>query len=276
MKKLTLILSIVILGSLTVAAQVSSQTNANGSANSSTGVTKEGKMLKLDSASQVAAELQSSLNVEKAKVGDQVLLKTKQAIRQNGEVVVKKGATLVGRVTEVQKKTKDSAESRIGILFDTLKQGNLTMPITATIVSVTNVAARASYDDGYADAGAMTGSNTSATVGRSGGSGGSGGGLLGGVGQTVGGVVNTTTRTVGGVGQTVGSVADTTVGTATNTTAGLTSNVGLGSIRISQSADASANSSSTLSLSGGNLKLDKGAMFTLNISSNASVSKDNQ
>jgi hypothetical protein len=86
--------------------------------------------------------------------------------------------------------------------------------------------------------------------------------LLGGVGNTVGGVVNSTTQTVGGVTNTVGQ----TVGNTTQTVGGT-----LRGIQISQSTDASASGGSTLSLNGGNLRLDKGTTFNLSLSESASV-----
>ena len=73
---------------------------------------------------QVSGQLQSSLDVQRANIGDQVLLKTTKAVKQNGQTVVAKGSTLVGRVTSVQKKVKGNANSSIGVAFDTLQQGS--------------------------------------------------------------------------------------------------------------------------------------------------------
>jgi hypothetical protein len=95
----------------------------------------------------------------------------------------------------VQQKAKGNADSRIGVLFDHLQNSNGTiMPITATIMSVTQAHASASHgDDTQIDT--YGSSSTRATTSSSSG----GGGLLGGVGNTVGGVVNTAAQTTGNV-----------------------------------------------------------------------------
>jgi hypothetical protein len=165
-------------------------------------------------------------------------------------------------VTEVKERAKGEAASRIGVLFDTLKQGDMTMPVQASIMSVVSVASRAAVgnNDLFADTG--VGSSTSTRNTSSG-----GGGLLGGVTSTAGSVVNTTTSTVGGVANTAAS----TVGGVTNTagsTVGSTVN-SLGRVQVLQSTDASASGGSTLSLNGGNLKLEKGTTFNVALSSRA-------
>lgn len=263
MKRSLLGIGLALAFSGVVAAQTTS-TTGSGSAASGTKVAKDGSAVSLASGTQIAAQLQNSLNVEKAKVGDEVVLKTTKAIKQNGEVVVEKGAKLIGRVTDVQQKAKDAAGSKIGVLFDTIKHGDMSMPVTAQILSITNVAARTAVDDSiFAD------TNTSSTTSTRTSTSSSSGGLLGGVANTVGGVTNTATSTVGGVANT----ATNTVGGVTNT-AGKTVGSTTGAIRgltISQSSDASANGSSTLSLGSGNLKLEKGTTFNLALSESAKV-----
>ena len=221
----------------------------------------------IQSGTQIAAELQSTLDVKKTNVGDQVVLKTTKAIKQNGQVVVEKGSKLIGRVTEVQQKAKGNTDSKIGVLLDQLQNSRgVMMPITATIMSITQARASASHgDDTQMDT--YGSSSTRATTSSSSSSG--GGGLLGGAGNTVGGVVNTATQTTGNVvnavGQTTGSVVNTagsTVGATTGSLRGL---------NISQSSNASAQGGSTLSLTGGNLKLEKGTTFNLAVSESTSV-----
>jgi hypothetical protein len=247
-----------------VAIGQTATTNGNGSGKSSTSVSKENGVINIASGTEIAGELQNTLNVEKAKVGDQVVLKTKKAVKQNGEVVIEKGAKLIGKVTEVKERAKGEATSQIGVLFDTLKQGDVMMPVQASIVSVVNVAARGAVanNDVWAD------SNTSAS-GSARTSSTSSGGLLGGVTQTAGGVVNTTTSTVGGVANTatntVGGVAN-TAGSTVGSTAGT-----LGRVHVLQSTDASASGGSTLALTGGNLKLEKGTTFNVALSSSANA-----
>ena len=222
---------------------------------------KAAKEVSIESGTQIAAQLQQSLNVEKSKVGDTVVLKTTKAVKEEGSVVIQKGALLLGKVTEVQKREKGMASSHIGVLFDTLKQGDMSMPITASIVSITRAAAETSANIPGTD---VTGSGSAASSTRTS-AGSSGGGLLGGVGNTVGGVVNTTTGVVGGVTNTAGQ----TLGGTTNALGGAISG-----LSISQSTNADANGSSTLSLTGGNIKLEKGTTFNLAVSDSASVKKE--
>jgi hypothetical protein len=211
--------------------------------------------LQLDSGSSIQAELQNDIDVKRSKVGDQVVLKTTKAIRRGRETVIPKGTNLIGRITEVQQRTKDNASSRIGMVFDRIEGKNLSAPISASIVSITNAQAAASAND-TPDTGLSGGTSISSSVSRGGG-GSSGGGLLGGVTNTVGGVAGTATQTVGSVTNTASQTVGSTTGTLGRT---------LGGIQISQSASGSAHSATTLSSPNRNIKLEKGVMFQLQFS----------
>src|SRR3954451_21932837 len=67
--------------------------------NVSAAAQKQQRSTSFSAASDVQAQLQNTLDVRNAKVGDQVVLKTTQSIRQDGQVVIPKGSQLVGRVT---------------------------------------------------------------------------------------------------------------------------------------------------------------------------------
>ena len=248
MKKVILGLSLAALLSGSALAQTS-DTRASARGSNQTSVSKSGKDVTLQSGTQLAGQLQNTLDVQKARVGDQVILKTTSAIKQNGRVVVDKGSRLVGHVTEVQQRSRGNAESRVGILFDRLENGKMTLPINAVITSVTQAQSRARVDDSIDSD--ISGSSSTRTSTRSQSGSNSSGGLLGGVTNAVGGVVNTTSQTVGGVTNTVG-----------NTVRG---------IQISQSASVSAEGSSTISLTGGNLRLEKGTTLNLRLTESASI-----
>ena len=206
----------------------------------------------LDAGTSIEAQLEQTLDVRKASVGDEVVLKTTRAIKQNGQTVVQKGTRLIGRVTEVQQKTNASAQSRLGVVFDRIEGKNLSAPISAQIVSITQANTNAAVGDTLGTD--VTGSSTSSGgATRSG----SGGGLLGGVTNTVGGALNTTTNAVGGVTNTAGQVVS-------GTTAGVGQTVS--GIRLSQSSSASADGSTTLSTTNKNLRLEKGVTFQLRLS----------
>lgn len=255
MKNLFLILALIISTCAVSFAQQRGQA-ANG-----------GQKGTLDLAAEtvIQATLQSTIDAEKAKVGDKVLLKTTKAVKQNGETVIAKGSNVVGRITEVSKRSKENATSKIGMVIDRVEGQNLSAPITASIVSITDLRSTANVGDTL-----MTdtsgSSRTSTTTTSSGGSGGllggGGGGLIGGVGSTVnstvGTVVNTSAQTIGGVTNTAGRTLGTTTGAVGRT---------LNGIQISNSASGSANSSTTLSSNNKNVRLEKGVTFNLAIDS---------
>lgn len=246
MRKTTLALCL----SLTCIGWASAQdVNSRSSAKAETSTAAQHDGINIDNGTRLAAELQKAVDVRKAKVGDEVVLKTTQAIKSNGRTVVGKGARLLGRVTDVAQKSGNSA-SRIGILFDRLEHGSLAVPITATISSVTSATAstRSREDDGFAtDTAASSRSTTTA---------GGSGGLLGGV----GGAVSSTTSAVG---STVNSTTD-----AVGSQAGGLGN-SLGGIQITQSSSTSVQGESVLSLHGGNLHLEKGTKFNLVLTQSA-------
>ncbi len=219
------------------AAKAGSQTDATG------------KVL-LESGSSLDAALQGTLDVRKSKVGDEVVLKTTESIKQDGEVVVPKGTKLIGRVTEVTRKSGDNKTSSLSMVFESIQNKSLSAPISATVVSITNARGNVQAGDLFGTD-AIGSSRSSGTVSRG------GGGLLGGATGAVGGVLNTTTDTLGGVTNTVGSTA----GGATQTLGGT-----LSGIQLSQSADAAVSGSTTLTAQDKNIRLEKGTQFQLKLS----------
>jgi hypothetical protein len=207
----------------------------------------------LESGTNIEAQLETALDVKKSKSGDRVVLKTTKAVRQNNRVVIEKGARLIGRVTEVQQKTRQNQVSRLSVVFEKIEVINLSAPVSATIIAFTQATTNANVGVSSMNSDVSGSTSSSASVSSSSGS---GGGLLGGVGNTVGGAVNTTTQTVSGVTGTAGQ----TVGGAVRTL-GRTFN----GIQISNSTGASANGTTTLSTSGDNLRLEKGVGFQLRL-----------
>ena len=259
-----LLIALTLAVSTTVAVAQKTKTSGNVSGSNETSISKHGRDVNLASNTALAAQLENSLDARHAKVGDTVVLKTTQALHQNGEVIVPKGAKLIGRVTEVQQRTKSNGESRIGVAFDRLQKGALDMPITASIVSITQGRSQTRATNSSVESETMASSSTRTTTRSSG-----GGGLLSGVGNTVGGAVNTTTSTVGNVAGTTTNAIGSTVGATTNTAGNLTGS--LKGLQITQSTSASAEGGSTLSLNSGNLRLESGATFNLLVSSSTSA-----
>lgn len=263
MKKSILVVSLSLACAIGIQAQ-QTETRATGDAASQTSVGAGEKIIKLDSGTRLSGELQNSVDVRKAKVGDQVVLKTTQAIKSGGKTVVGKGAKLVGRVTEVAQKTKGESQSRVGILFERLEDGSLAVPISASISSITsgNANVRRNDEDAFS-----TGASSSARAGTAASAG--SGGLLGGT----GGVLNSTTSTVGNVVGGTSSAVGSTVHSTTNVVGSTAAGVGgtLGRIQISGSTSTSVEGSSVLSLQGENLRLEKGTNFNLVLTQSASA-----
>ncbi|HSS22584.1 MAG TPA: hypothetical protein VLL54_21105 [Pyrinomonadaceae bacterium] len=270
MKRITLALGLCLVCSIAISSQ-QSDTRASGETSSQTTAMANGagKTINLDSGTSLSGQLQNSIDVRHAKVGDEVLLKTTKAIKSGGQTVVNKGSRLVGHITEVAQKTKSNGDSRIGILFDRLEQGTLQTPITASITSITSAATNAQVgnDDMFANSSAGSSTRTSSSAGPSSSAG--TGGLLGGVGNAVG----STTSTVGNVVGNTTSAVGTTVNSTTNTVGNTTNGVGrsLGGIQISQSSSTTVEGSSVLSLQGGNLRLEKGTNFNLVLTQSTSA-----
>jgi hypothetical protein len=204
-------------------AGASSQTNANAQANkngvqasgssSNSASTKAGRnSAALDSGTTMNAALSHPVDAKKNKPGDEVTARTTENVKSGGHVVIPKGATLVGHVTQAQAREHGQSDSSVGIVFDraVLKHGE-EIPInnfTIQAVARSHATASAMTDSGpemmsTAGGGSATGS------GRA-----SGGGLLGGTTSTVGGTVgsaaNVTSNTVGGTTSTVSAAGNTT------------------------------------------------------------------
>ena len=244
MKKSILALSLL----FTSVALASGQEVQSRSASSATAETSANtRSIKLENGTRMSAELEKSLDARKANIGDEVVLKTTQAIKSDGRVIVDKGARLFGRVTDVAKNS-NSGPSRIVILFHRLEKGPLTMQIRARISSVTSAAtsARLSDDDGFAGSAAASTRSTSSTGSST---------LIG-----AGGLISSSTAVLG---STVNSTTD-AVGTTTRGNS-------LGTIQISQSSNTSVQGESVLSLQGANLRLEKGTKFNLVVTQSANV-----
>lgn len=256
----------VILVTATTSTFAQSTTASSSAVASQDAAATAGKTLILQSETQLAGELQNTIDVRKAKVGDEVVLKTTKGIKSEGKTLVNKNARLIGHVTQVTSRTKENGSSTIGLLFDRLENGALSIPISATISSLSRASAASRTADQNTFASARADSQTSSSANS--------GGLLTGVTNTAGNVVGGATSTVGSVvGATTGVVGDTV--SATN---GSTSRLArsLSGIQISQSTDASASGGSTLTLTGADLRIEKGTNFNLVVNQKGGASATKQ
>lgn len=271
MKRIILALSLSIACSLISNAQQAGSAASGAATNQTSATTKQaGKSINLESGTNLSGQLQNTIDARQAKVGDQVVLKTTQAIKSGGRTVVGKGSRLVGHVTEVTRRSKGNNESRIGILFDRLEQGSSQVPIVATITSITNssASAHASNEDLFATD-PMTSSSARSTSSARSSSSGNSGGVLGGVGSAVNSTTATVGSVVGGTTSALGSTVDSTTSAVGSTASGVGRS--LGGIQVSQSSSTSVEGSSVLSLQGSNLRLEKGTNFNLMLAQSASA-----
>src|SRR5712671_8020826 len=74
--------------------------------------------VRLENGSILYAELTKTVDAKKAKVGDPVSAVLVTDVLAHGKIVVRHDATLLGHVTEAQIHSKETPESRLGIVFD--------------------------------------------------------------------------------------------------------------------------------------------------------------
>ena len=242
----------------------SSSNSASSSASSNVGPNS----VDLASGTKIDATLDNSLDAKKNKPGDRVEARTTQDVKQDGKIVLRKGTSLVGHVTEAQTHTKEQAQSELGIMFDhaVLKSGQ-EIPLHASIQAL--AAAQSSTtdavgsDEAFGSAGAQGAAAGSAR-----------GGVLGGVsstGRTTGGLVNTAASATGNAEGTVNAVSHTTgaVGglTSTGQLASNSSGVfGLQGLSINSAASNATQGSMIVSPTR-NVHLDSGTQMLLNVNS---------
>src|SRR5712691_6609105 len=191
----------------------SSGTKASGSASASTSTSAQAgqNSVSLSSGTTIEAALSSPVDARKNKEGDQVVARTTQAVKSDGQVVIPKGSRLVGHVTQAKAKAKGESQSALGIVFDraVLKNGQ-EVPLHVVIQALAAAEGSASTPLGAAD--------TMGSVGGSGRAGSSGGGVVSGVGSTVGSTAGAVTSTGGAAGSTATGAVGATANTAASTT----------------------------------------------------------
>jgi hypothetical protein len=229
--------------------------------------------------------LTSSLDAKKNKPGDKVEARTTEAVKQNGRVVLPKGTRLEGHVTQVQARSKDDAQSTLGIAFDrAILNNGEEMPLHVGIQALAD--SRANAQSSMGDDAEMMPAPTMS--GGGGGGGARAGGVLGGAGQTVGAAAGGATSmasnaagTVGGVATNAGGAVGSTVNGAARTssaiggldaTGHLTSNsqgvFGIQGLQLASTAANDAEGSLVVSATR-NVHLDSGTQMLLRASGQA-------
>ncbi len=244
----------------------SSSTSTSASANAG------GTSADLSGGTKIDATLAGSLDAKKSKPGDRVEARTAQDVKQDGKVVMKKGTTLVGHVTQAEARTSGQTQSQLGIAFDHAMMNGREVPFNATIQALA-----ASQSSAAAAVGSDDLALSGGTMGAASGTARGGGGLLGGVASTAGGAAGTVVNTAGSVS---GNAAG-TVNAATHsagavgglTSAGrLSSNssgvFGLQGLSINSAASSATQGSMIVSPTK-NVHLDSGTQMLLSVTGQA-------
>jgi len=83
------------------------------------------------------AELLKTVDAKKAKAGDPVSALLQADVLAHGKIVAHRDSRLIGHVTEAQPHSKESPESRLGIVFEKIKLKNgQEIPISAVLTAL--------------------------------------------------------------------------------------------------------------------------------------------
>lgn len=222
--------------------------------NSASGV--NGGSAALSRGTTMEAELTKSIDAKKAKPGDEVTAKLMQDVKSDGKVVIHKGSKLVGHVTEAQAKSKENAESKLGVVFDkAVLKGGQEVAFSGVI--------RALSAPVEVPTTTLGGGNVDRNA--------SGGGR--GIGPVpMGGATSTANSTVGSATGAVGNTADASVnsggGTLNNLDAASRGVIGMDGVTLNASAVGSGQGS-VLSSPSRNIKLDSGTQMILQVTGSA-------
>jgi hypothetical protein len=213
---------------------------------------------------QIHATLTKPVDARKSKAGDQVFARSTNDIKSNGSVVVPKGSKIIGHVTEAKAGAKGEADSTLGIVFDraVLKNGQ-EVPFSAEIQAIASAQQAASAE--------MMGADEMPSVAGSaaggGGYGRPGGGVLGDTTRSVGaaanGVAHTAGNVAGNAGAGVTGAASSTIDASGHLTSASHGVIGLKGVSLDTESSGSAQGTSVIHSSTGNVHLDGGTQMLL-------------
>lgn len=230
-------------------AKVSNDSTANGSL-------QAGKnSADIANGTTMNATLAHPVDAKKNKAGDEVTAKTTEAVKSDGRVIIPKGSTLKGHVTQASARGAGQTESVLGITFDRVVMSDgREMPVNFSVRAISAAENMATTSSSFNDAGISSGG----MAGGSAGGGGhvSGGGVLGGVGSTAGGAVGATGGVVGNVGSTATGTASgaTNLNGATNASGSLVGNSRGTTGGLNSAGQLTSNSQGVFGMNGLNLQ----------------------
>jgi len=212
----------------------------------------------LTSGSTFQAELVKPVDARKSKPSDEVVAKTTQDVKSDGQVIIPKGSRLIGKVTEAKAAGDGQSDSQVGIAFDdaVLKDGRQ-VPIAVGIQAISNSQAEAAA--AAADDSMMTSGNVG---GMAGASRSAGRGALGGVTSSAGGLANTTSTATGGALNTAHATNASSAGGLTSSSQGV---IGVSGMSLSSAGSSATSGSGVISSRNSNVRLDSGTRMLLRV-----------
>jgi hypothetical protein len=244
MNKFLIAMAGVCLLAASAVAQPASQAQQGGAAASAGSSPRT-----INAGAALQAELTKAIDSKKAKSGDEISARLVQDLKSdNGQIVMRKGSKVVGHITEATPKTKENAESRLGLTFEKVvgKDGQ-ELAFNAVIQAIAPPPQAASSGDARSGMNSSVGTNPMAG-GRS-----SGGMSPAGSGSAPGPTLSTPTGNIGGAtpGSGVGIINASNHGV-----------LGMDGVALNK-AGADNPQGSVLSSSNGTIKLDNGTQIIL-------------
>ncbi|MGZ4859179.1 MAG: hypothetical protein ACXV8M_06455 [Candidatus Angelobacter sp.] len=92
--------------------------------------------VRLENGSILYAELLKTVDAKKAKVGDPVTAVLVADVLSHGKIAIRHDSKLLGHVTEVQTHSKETPESRLGIVFDKVILKGGEVPFQSVLLAI--------------------------------------------------------------------------------------------------------------------------------------------
>jgi hypothetical protein len=91
----------------------------------------------LENGSILYAEISKTVDAKKAKVGDPVTAQLLADVIGHGKILLRRESKLIGHVTEVQARSQENPESRLGIVFEkAMPKGGPEMPFRSVLLAL--------------------------------------------------------------------------------------------------------------------------------------------
>jgi len=87
--------------------------------------------------STIPVTLEKGIDARKNKAGDNVIARTTENVKSEGQVLIPRGSRILGRVSEAKARSAEEPESVLGIIFDrAVLKGGRELPLALTIQAI--------------------------------------------------------------------------------------------------------------------------------------------